>query len=217
VGVSYTAGGVEMFENLRGDIVRVRDSSVEEGWWQRHGWSRNIRAIAHIGFPAIVAYRFSHWVRGLRIPIVRHILWIIAHIFQRATTVYSGAFIHPRAKIGPGLVIHSWYGILIGATRIGTNCTLSSGVVVDSGTKRIGDNVWLGAGAKVIGPVTIGNNVVVMPNSLVMTDVADNTTIGGIPARITFAGGRPQQFPSALEKEESSEMRNQPPNASVKK
>ena len=206
-----------MFENLRGDIVRVREWSLEEGWWQRRGWSRNIRAILHIGFPAILAYRFGHWVHGLRIPVVRQILWIIAHIFQRVATVYSGAFIHPRAEIGPGLVIHSWYGILIGATRIGANCTLSSGVVVDSGTTRIGNNVWLGAGSKVIGPVTIGNDVVIMPNSLVMADVSDNTTIGGVPARIKFAGGHPQRFPSLLEKEENTGAKSKPPSTSVTK
>jgi serine O-acetyltransferase len=204
-----------MFENLRGDIVRVRSINTEEGWWQSHAWSRNLRAILHIGFPAILSYRFAHSVRRVRMPVIRQILLVFAHIFQRITTIYSGAYIDPRAEIGPGLIIHSWYGILIGATRIGSKCSLSSGVVVASGIRGIGDNVWLGAGAKLIGDVTIGSNVVVMPNSLVMADVRDDTTVGGVPARISFAGGQRQLFPSQLEKEDrfgqdprSSEVKN---------
>jgi len=147
----------------------------------------------------IAAYRFGHWVQGVRIPVVRQILWIIAALLRRSVAVLTGCFIMPDADIGPGLIIHNWYGVLIGAVKIGANCTLNSGVAIANSVRRVGDNVWFGMGAKVIGDITIGNNVVIMPNSLVITDIPDNTTIVGVPARIKLRGGRPQRFHPTLE------------------
>jgi carbonic anhydrase/acetyltransferase-like protein (isoleucine patch superfamily) len=67
-------------------------------------------------------------------------------------------------------------------------------VVIAAGTRGIGDNVYFGAGAKVMGGAKIGNNVVVAANSLVLTDVPDNMTVIGVPARIRLPGGRPKRF-----------------------
>ena len=187
-----------MFENLRGDIAAVRDTNTQKGWWKRYRWTQNFRAILHVSFPAVVTYRFGHWVEGLRIPVLKQGLWIIANIIRRLVAVWTGVFIMPKADIGPGLVIHTWYGVLIGAVKIGRNCTVGSGVAITNGVRHVGDNVWFGMGAKVVGDVTIGNNVVIMPNSLVMTDVPDNTTVVGVPARIKLRGGRPQRFRSTL-------------------
>ena len=72
--------------------------------------------------------------------------------------------------------------------------------MITCGVRSIGDNVYIGAGAKLVGDVKIGNNVVIMPNSLVITDVRDNTTIAGVPARIKLRGGRPREFYTVLGK-----------------
>ncbi len=190
-----------MFENLRGDFAAVRDASLQRGWVQKYAWSRNLRVLFHFSFPAVVAYRFGHWVEGVRIPVVRQILWVIAAVARRLITIYSGIFIMPKADIGPGLIIHGWGGIFVGAVKIGANCTLNPFVMVTNGARRVGDNVFFGAGCKTLGNIEIGNNVVIMPNSLVITDVADNTTIVGVPARIKLRGGRPVFFRSALSKD----------------
>ncbi|MGH9430560.1 MAG: serine O-acetyltransferase [Terriglobia bacterium] len=183
-----------MFDNLRGDVARVRDISLQRGWFQRFALTRTLRAFFHVGFPPIVAYRFGHWVeKKVRIPVVRQVLWIVANIFRRLTAIMTGVYIIQRAEIGPGLIIHTWYGVFIGAAKIGRNLTVGTGVLVSNGVISIGDDVWLGPGCKIMAGVKIGNNVVVMPNSLVLTDVPDDTTIVGVPARIKLRGGRPQR------------------------
>jgi serine acetyltransferase len=76
--------------------------------------------------------------------------------------------------------------VFIGDTRIGRNCLVQHGVVISQGVRSIGDNVYFGPGAKVIGRAAIGNNVRVVANSVVMTDVGDNLTVVGVPARIRW-------------------------------
>jgi serine O-acetyltransferase len=144
--------------------------------------------------PAVLCYRFSHWVTHLRVPVVRHVLLIPALIWQRLNQMFLGIFISPDADIGPGLVIHTPYAIFIPPVKIGANCTVGTGTLINSGCRSIGDNVYFGAGCKIVGPVKIGNNVVVVANSVVLTDVPDNTTIMGVPARIKLPGGKPKRF-----------------------
>src|SRR5439155_7335899 len=71
-------------------------------------------------------------------------------------------------------------------TKIGRNCVVQHGVAITQGVRSIGDNVYFGPGAKVIGGAAIGNNVRVVANSVVMTDVPDNLTVVGVPARIRW-------------------------------
>jgi serine O-acetyltransferase len=158
---------------------------LESGWW---------RVLIRIETPAIVCYRYSHWALNVTIPVVRQLLLIPALIWQRLNQMFFGIFISPDAQIGPGMIIHTPYGIFIPPVKIGENCTFTSGVLIGSGCKSIGDNVYFGAGCKIIADVKIGNNVVIVANSVVITDVPDNTTIMGVPARIKLPGGRPKKF-----------------------
>jgi serine O-acetyltransferase len=123
--------------------------------------------------------------------------------------MWTGVFIHPRAEIGPGFEIHTFYGVFVGITKIGKNCTVGTGVLVTCGVRSIGDNVYIGAGAKLVGDVKIGNNVVIMPNSLIITDVGDNITIAGVPARIKLRGGRPKEFYPAIEQNPKATAKQQ--------
>jgi serine O-acetyltransferase len=177
-----------MFENLKADLRASQEDRVLEksmGLW-------------HVFFrmetPAIVCYRFGHWVAKMQTPVISQVLGIVAGIFQRLVQIFVGVYISPDAEIGPGLVIHTPYGIIVGPNKIGEHCTLQNGVVLAAGTRGIGDNVYFGAGAKVMGGAKIGNNVVVAANSLVLTDVPDNMTVIGVPARIRIPGGRPKRF-----------------------
>jgi len=94
--------------------------------------------------------------------------------------------ISPRADIGPGLVVHTTHGVFIAETRIGRNCVVQHGVAITHGVRSVGDDVYFGPGAKVIGRAAVGSNVRVVANSVVMTDVADNLTVVGVPARIRW-------------------------------
>ena len=175
-----------MWDNLRADFQAAEeDRKLESGW---------LRVLLRVETPAIICYRFSHWVLTFRVPVLRQILLIFSIVFQRLVQMFIGVFISPDAEIGPGLVIHTPFGIVVGPTKIGANCTIQSGVVITAATRSIGDNVYFGPGAKVIGDAKIGNNVVIVANSVILTDVSDNTTVMGVPARIKLPGGRPKRF-----------------------
>lgn len=182
-----------MFENVRADLRRSI-ANRKDGTLKQPGIIKTIKALGNVGVWPILAYRFGHWALQLRVPVLRIFPRLLALLFRQLTMVWTGVFIHPAADIGPGLVIHTWFGVFVGTTKIGRDCTVASGVLISHATRSIGDNVYFGAGAKVIGDTKIGNNVVVMPNSLVMVDVRDDTTIAGVPARIKLRGGRPQRF-----------------------
>lgn len=184
-----------MFNNLREDLRAVIQNAAEMGHQWRFPW---MKALFQMGTLAVVSYRVSHWVEGVRIPVIRPLLKILLWPFRRLVMMLTGVNIMSRAEIGPGMVIHSTYGLHVGQTRIGARCTLASGVFIPSGVRQVGDNVYFGAGAKVLGDTKIGNNVVVMPNSLVVSDVPDNITIVGVPARIKLPRGRSQRFAPAV-------------------
>jgi serine O-acetyltransferase len=176
-----------MFDNLRADLQAAAvHRTLERGL---------LRVLTRVETPAIIGYRFSHWVTRLRIPIVRPLLMIPALIWQRLNQMFLGIYISPDAEIGPGLVIHTPYGIFVAPVKIGANCTLSTGTLISSSCKSVGDNVYFGAGCKIIGDAKIGNNVVIVANSVVLTDVPDNITIMGVPARIKLPGGKAKRFP----------------------
>ena len=190
-----------MFENLRADFARNRSDiarTLEVEGIKGSAFLENIRVLMSLNIWANISYRFSHWVSKLHVPIVRPFLMVLAIVLQRWTGLWTGVCIHRLAEIGPGLVIHTPYEICIGPTRIGANLTVGTGVLIAGGSKGIGDNVYFGPGAKLIGNASIGNNVVVGANSLVLTDVPDDMTVIGVPARIRLRGGNPKRFYSTV-------------------
>jgi serine O-acetyltransferase len=175
-----------MFENLKADLRAAQeDRKLESGW---------LRVLLRMETSAIISYRFGHWAEKLRVPVFGTLCRIAAMFLQRVVQVLVGIYISPDAEIGPGLTIHTPFGIIVGPNKIGAGLTIQSGVVIAAGTRGIGDNVYFGAGAKVMGGAKIGNNVVIAANSLVLTDVPDNMTVLGVPARIRIPGGRPKRF-----------------------
>ena len=171
-----------MFDNVRADLEHARViNGLPPGWVSR--W---VKTPLHPGTVAVLTYRFSAWARRVQIPVVRQLLLIVALIERRVVELVTGVEISPRAEIGPGLVVHSTHGVFIAETRIGRGCVVQHGVAITHGVRSVGDNVYFGPGAKVIGRAAVGNNVRVVANSVVMTDVPDNLTVVGVPARIRW-------------------------------
>jgi serine O-acetyltransferase len=171
-----------MFDNVRSDLEHARIiNGLPPGWFSL--W---VKTPLHPGVIAVLTYRLASWTRRVRIPILRQALLLFAMVLRRFIYITTGVEISPRAEIGPGLVVHTTHGVFIAETRIGRNCVVQHGVAITHGVRSVGDNVYFGPGAKVIGRAAIGSNVRVVANSVVMTDVADNLTVVGVPARIRW-------------------------------
>ncbi len=96
--------------------------------------------------------------------------------------------ISSTAEIGGGLIVQHGYGTIIAPRKIGKNCWVNQGVTIgytnDDDCPTLGDNVTVYAGAKILGNVHVGNNVVVAANAVVVKDVEDNCVVGGVPAKV---------------------------------
>src|SRR5665213_2007715 len=136
------------------------------------------------GVHAVVWHRLSHWLWT-------HNLYFLGRFSSHISRWLTGIEIHPAAKLGRRLVIDHGMGVVIGETaEIGDDCYLyhqvTLGVARAQGGKRhptVGNNVIIGAGAKVLGPITIGDNARVGSNAVVLDPVPADTTVVGIPAR----------------------------------
>lgn len=96
--------------------------------------------------------------------------------------------ISSTAEIGGGLIVQHGYATIIAPRKIGKNCWVNQGVTIgytnDDDCPTLGDNVTVYAGAKILGDVHVGNNVVVAANAVVVKDVEDNCIVGGVPAKV---------------------------------
>ena len=142
------------------------------------------------GLHATILYWISHWCYG-------HKLFFLARFVSQFAKWLTGVEIHPAATIGRRLVIDHGTGIVIGATtEIGDDCLIYQGVTL-GGTgvmqgKRhptLGNNVMVGSGAKVLGPIKIGDNARVAANSVVLREVPANSTVVGVPGRVVRING----------------------------
>lgn len=135
------------------------------------------------GVHAVFFHRLTHWLWGVGLK------WL-ARFISTLARWFTGIEIHPGAKIGRRLFIDHGMGVVIGETaEIGDDCTLYHGVTLggtswDGGKRHptLGNNVVVGAGAKILGPITIADNARVGSNSVVVKSVEDSTTVVGIPA-----------------------------------
>jgi serine O-acetyltransferase len=97
-------------------------------------------------------------------------------------------------SIGPGFFIRNGFGTIIEAREIGENCLVEQMVTIghkdgNTGVPSLGNNVYIGAGSKILGPVIIGDNVIIGANAIVTKSVPANCTVAGVPARIIRRDG----------------------------
>ncbi len=147
-------------------------------------------------------FKYSFWMRTCayleqsRIRCRRIFIKIARTILQHYTYKY-GISIPYSTKIGSGFVIGHFGGIVVNDLAvIGKNCTIAHSVTVgkanrgkNKGYPVIGDNVYIGAGAKIIGKVTVGNNVAIGANCVVTKDVPDNAVVAGVPGEVISYNG----------------------------
>ncbi|MDP6103061.1 MAG: serine O-acetyltransferase [Gammaproteobacteria bacterium] len=153
--------------------------------------ARNVFEIitCYSGVQAMIIYRLTHWLWSIKLK------WLARFISTFARWI-TGIEIHPGAQIGRRFFIDHGMGVVIGETaEIGDDCMLYHGVTLGGITwdrvKRhptLKNNVVVGAGAKILGPITIGNDVRVGSNSVVVRDIEDGQTVVGIPGKIVKSG-----------------------------
>ena len=142
------------------------------------------------GFHALVTHRFAHalWRAG------RH---DFAYYLQSQSSRMFGVDIHPNARFGKGIMLDHATGLVVGETAVvGDNCSFLHAVTLGGSGKetgdrhpKIGNNVMIGAGAKVLGNINVGNCSRIAAGSVVLQDVPNNTTVAGVPARVVGSAG----------------------------
>jgi serine O-acetyltransferase len=172
-----------MFKTIREDLAVVfeRDPAAT---------SKLEVVLTYAGFHALLAYRIAHRLRAWGVPFIPRVISQLARLL-------TGIEIHPAAKIGRGFFIDHGMGVVIGETaEIGDHVTLFQGVTLGgTGKERgkrhptLGSHVVVGAGAKILGGIRIGDNVKIGANSVVLKSVPANSTVIGVPGRIIKAEG----------------------------
>ncbi len=148
--------------------------------------------LCYPGFHAILTHRLAHYLHTvLKIP-------VLPRLISQTSRFFTGIEIHPGAKIGKGFFIDHGMGVVIGETsEIGDNCTIFQGVTLGgTGKERgkrhptLGNNVVIGAGASILGDITIGDSSYIGAGSVVTKDVPPTSTVVGVPGRIIRLEGK---------------------------
>lgn len=162
-----------MFDHIRSDM------RGQEGTW------------GSLGFWVLLVYRFGRWRYTVRPALLRKVFSLFYKIFYKLVQIASGMELPCEAVIGKGFVIDHCFGIVVsGDASFGDHCRIRTGAVVglnrvdQPGSPQIGHHVDIGAGAKLLGPITIGDNVLIGANAVVIHDVPANCIAVGVPAVI---------------------------------
>lgn len=168
----YLKEDLKRFENKK---PKFKDWILHNEVWFIYQYTKHLRYVEYYKNTNSSKILFLyHWFRYKRLG------------FKLRFTIYPNT-------VGPGLRIYHTGGFIhIGPkVKIGKNCTLLPGVVFgnksereDEGITQIGDNCYIGIDAKILGSITIGNNVIIGANSVITKDIPDNSVVAGIPAKI---------------------------------
>ena len=173
----------ELGQVLRADLAAVRDRDP--------ACKRYLEPLLYFkGFHALVTHRFAHelWRQGRT---------DFALYLQSQSSKIFTVDIHPGARIGKGIMLDHATGFVVGETAVvGDNCSFLHGVTLGGSGKAVGDRhpkigscVLIGAGAKVLGNIHVGNCSRVAAGSVVLVDVPPNTTVAGVPAKVVGPAG----------------------------
>ncbi len=175
----------ETIAALKLDLDRYVLLNPRRPWW--------LTCFLHRGFGIGLQYRLSQWVHyRCRVPGLRVVLKSLCWLAKWHVENTSGCEISNQAILGPGLLLNHAQGIMIhGDVEVGRYCNISHQVTLGAagrrdrpGAPRLGEGVFVGPGAKIFGPITLGDNVAVGANAVVTRNVPDNAVVVGIPAQV---------------------------------
>ena len=162
-----------MFDNIRHDLQAYGGDFAAQGFW------------------AMLVYRFGRWRYTVQPPVLRKLLSLVYKVLYKLAQIVTGIELPCEVEVGRNFVIDHFGGVVVsGFAKFGNNCRLRNGVVVglartdDPCAPVIGDDVDIGAGAKVLGRIRIGNRVLIGANAVVTRDVPDDSIAVGVPAII---------------------------------
>ncbi|MGY3560530.1 serine O-acetyltransferase [Bradyrhizobium sp. USDA 4463] len=162
-----------MFENVRADYAAHGRDCAAQGFW------------------VMLVYRFGRWRHGIRPALLRKPASLLYKVLHKLVQILTGIELPCETVVGRNFVIDHFGGIIVnGYARFGDNCRIRNGVMLglrrveEPAAPRLGNNVDVGAGAKLLGPITIGDNVVIGANAMVITDVPANAVAVGVPATV---------------------------------
>lgn len=173
-----------MFDKMIEDINCIRDRDPA-------AHSALEVMLLYPGYKAIRSHRKAHWLYS-------HNMFFLARAVSQFNARRTGIEIHPGAQIGRRFFIDHGTGSVIGETTIiGDDVTMYQGVTLggtgkDVGKRHptIGNNVLIGAGSKVLGPITVGDNTNIAAGAVVLDEIPENSTAVGVPARIVRRNGK---------------------------
>jgi serine O-acetyltransferase len=167
------ARACQVFQNIKADFKTYQGDFGAQGLW------------------VMLVYRFGRWRYSVRPLVVRKLFSLIYKLLYKFIQIVTGIDLPCEAEVGARFIIDHFGGIVVsGYAKFGDDCRIRNGVVVglknveDPGGPVIGNNVDIGTGAKVLGKIRIGDNVLIGANAVVITDVPDNSIAVGVPAVI---------------------------------
>lgn len=172
----------EAVETLRADIQRH--------WADGGSLGQNLQMLALTqGIWATAVFRMGQWIYGgLPAPLAAPAK-LGYKVAAKAVEITTGISVPASARIGPGFYIGHFGTIIVHPdTRMGRGCSIGQGVTIgtqgagNQGVPRLGDNVYVGAGAKVLGGISVGDNVAIGANAVVIKDVPADSVAVGVPA-----------------------------------
>lgn len=168
-----------MFDDIRGDFNAHRRDLFSQGFW------------------AMLVYRFGRWRYRVRPALLRKVFSLLYKIAFKLVQIVTGIELPCEAEVGRNFRIDHFGGIVIsGYARFGDDCVVRNGVTVGLKNEdqplapRIGNRVSIGAGAKILGGITVGDDVLVGANAVVIADVPAGMIAVGVPAVARPRGGK---------------------------
>jgi serine O-acetyltransferase len=162
-----------MFENVRADLRAHGGKWGAQGFW------------------ALVVYRYGRWRYGIKPSWLRKPFSLVYHVLYKLAQIVTGIELPCEAEVGSNFVIDHFGGIIVsGHAKFGNNCRIRNGVVVglrhveEKVAPTIGNDVDIGAGAKILGGIRIGDGARIGANAVVLIDVPDNHVAVGVPATV---------------------------------
>lgn len=162
-----------MFTNIRQDLKNYNNDWGAQGFW------------------VMIVYRFGRWRYKIKPSVLRKIFSFIYKILYKSVQIITGIEFPCEVEIGNNFMIDHFGGIVVsGYAKFGDNCRIRNGVVVglrhvhEPIAPQFGNDVDIGAGAKILGPIKIGNRVHIGANAVVIRDVPDDSIAVGVPATI---------------------------------